>query len=61
MSALFVGIAVCKVHLDCSMSRSGVKEGSSQRFLNTPERIEELSYFLVSLQVTLFLSKLLGD
>ncbi|BCM94162.1 hypothetical protein IAD21_06065 [Abditibacteriota bacterium] len=43
------------------MSRSGVKEGSSQRFLNTPERIEELSYFLVSLQVTLFLSKLLGD
>lgn len=60
MNALFVGIDVCKAHLDCAWRRDGAKEGSPQRFLNTPEGVEELTSFLLAQQVTLVVLEATG-
>jgi transposase len=42
MTSVFVGIDVCKTHLDCAWRRDGVREQRTLRVANTSEGIEQL-------------------
>jgi transposase len=60
MSAVFVGIDVCKAYLDCALRRNGVKEGVARRFANSCEGREELRSFLAHHQVSLVILEATG-
>ena len=60
MNALYVGIDVCKAHLDCSLRRDGAKDGAPARFLNTTEGIEALTSSLLDQQVRLVVLEATG-
>jgi transposase len=42
MTSVFVGVDVCKAHLDCAWRRDGVREQRTLRVANTSEGIEQL-------------------
>ena len=48
MSPLFVGIDVCKAHLDCAWRRDAAKGQRTLRVANTPEGLDELVAILAN-------------
>ncbi len=47
MSTLFVGIDVCKAHLDCAWRRDGAREQRALRVANAPEGMAQLVAFFI--------------